>query len=235
MERTHLLQTLHTALRRTARGLLQELLPAVCLLCAEPAADHGLCPACCLAFPWQGPACTRCALPLQDETAGLCGTCRVSPPLLDRCWASMVYAGPAATLLRRYKFHQDLAAGRSLARLMQIAAPPWPVPWAVAVPLHSSRLRRRGYDQADQLLRELRLPRWDGLRRVRATPPQSERGAQARQHNLEGAFALTAMPPATVVLVDDVMTTGSTLHACAAVLRQGGCRQVQAWVCARVP
>lgn len=224
------------ALRSAGRWLLQELLPAACLVCGEPEVDsRGLCTDCCLEFPWQGAACQRCAMPLDVDDVSVCGHCRLSPPLLDACWASMVYSGPAATLLRRYKFHQDLAAGRTLAQLMQVAAPPWPLPLAVAVPLHDSRMCRRGYDQADQLLRQLRLPRWDGLRRVRATLPQSERGAKEREHNLDGAFALCAMPPASLLLVDDVMTTGSTLHACAAVLKQGGCRNVRAWVCARVP
>jgi ComF family protein len=103
-------------------------------------------------------------------------------------------------------------------------------------------LRRRGYDQALELAkplaRALQLPLvTDALVRVRATAPQSELDAEARQRNLRRAFACVegVELPDHVVLVDDVMTTGATLQAAAKTLLRAGVQRVDAWVCARVP
>ncbi|MBA8682226.1 ComF family protein [Stenotrophomonas tumulicola] len=223
-------------LRAPGSRLLGILLPPVCQVCGEPGEhDRELCGPCCLALPWHTDGCARCAAPLPEDASDICFRCEEMPPLLDHCWASLRYEDPVSALLLRYKFHQDLAAGRLLAQLMALSPPPWPLPPLVAVPLHGSRLRRRGYDQAGELARLIGAPRWHGLRRIRATLPQSERGADARRHNLDGAFAVRGPVPDAVVLVDDVMTTGSTLHACAEALRAAGCRDVSAWVCARVP
>ena len=111
----------------------------------------------------------------------------------------------------------------------------------VPLPLHQVRLRRRGFDQtlefARPLARILGIPlRDDLLVRVRDTAPQSRLDAPARRRNLRGAFAVrTDGPlPAHVALVDDVMTTGTTLHAAAEALRRAGVARVEAWVCARV-
>ena len=112
----------------------------------------------------------------------------------------------------------------------------------LAVPLSRARLRQRGYDQARELARPLAralgLPLLDdALRRLRDTAPQSSLDALARRRNLRGAFAAAfpAAPPARVLLIDDVMTTGATLHAAATALRRAGVHRVEAWVCARVP
>ena len=156
--------------------------------------------------------------------------------------AACLYDFPVDRLLPRFKFHRDLAAGRLLAQLMAEAFTPLQRPQAViALPLHRGRLRARGYDQALELARPLaralQLPLFEGaLRRTRATAPQSELSAMARHRNLRGAFACDCAPlPAHVALVDDVMTTGATLHAAAKALRRAGVVRVDAWVCARVP
>ncbi|WP_016851017.1 ComF family protein, partial [Xanthomonas citri] len=81
----------------------------------------------------------------------------------------------------------------------------------------------------------LQLPCQPLLRRVRATAPQSELDAAKRQRNLRDAFEVRGALPAHVALVDDVMTTGATLHAAAKALRKAGVQRVDAWVCARVP
>ena len=222
--------------RTLCATLLDSLLPPVCQICGEPGDhDRELCGDCSLALPWHTDGCSRCAAPLPEDARDLCFDCEEAPPLLDGCWASLRYEDPVSGLLLRYKFHSDLAAGRLMAQLMALSPPPWPQAPLVAVPLHCSRLRRRGYDQAAELVRLIGGARWSGLRRMRPTSPQSERSAEARRHNLDGAFAVVGDVPPAVVLVDDVMTTGSTLHACAQVLKEAGCAEVRAWVCARVP
>ncbi len=217
------------------------LLPPRCLLCREAASgEHDLCGSCAEALPWSGYACDRCALPLYE--AGTCGACLQYPPPLSATHAAFVYGFPLDRLLPRFKFHDDLAAGRLLSQLMGDALSHLPRPDALmAVPLHNSRLRSRGYDQALELAkplaRRLHIPLLrDVLVRRQQTRPQSELDAAARRRNLRGAFAVgIGQPlPLHVALVDDVMTTGATLHAAAKVLRRAGVLRVDAWVCARV-
>ena len=217
------------------------LLPPRCVVCGDagmPGRD--VCAACHAELPWQGHACPRCALPL--PVAQDCGHCLQHPSPLDAVHAVFDYAFPLDRLLPRFKFHQDFAAGRVLAQCMAERFAALPRPAAILpVPLHPSRLRRRGYDQALELARPLaralKLPLSTGLlQRRRATSAQSRLDAAARQRNLQGAFQLTAAAavPAHVVLLDDVMTTGATLHAAAQALRCAGAQRVEAWVCARV-
>jgi len=231
---------LRRLLQRLA-GLATQALPLRCLVCAEPGDDGlDLCPDCRRSLPVPPHACLRCALPLR--TPGTCGRCLQHPPPVQATRAAFVYRPPLDRLLPRHKFHRDLAAGRLLARLMAEAAAGWERPQAlVPIPLHHSRLRERGYDQALELARPLanalRLPvRADLLQRIRATSPQSELDAAARRRNLRGAFrASGGSVPDHVALVDDVMTTGATLHAAARALKRAGVARVDAWICARVP
>lgn len=230
-------------LRNDAAALLW---PGRCLACGEDGGEAiDLCGRCLSGLPWLGPACPHCALPLPGAQAPgvACGACQAAPPPLDRVHAACLYAFPLDRLLPRFKFHRDLAAGRLLAQLMAerfegLARPDALVP----VPLHRARLRQRGYDQALELARPLasalQLPlRPELLRRVRATAAQSELDRAARARNLRNAFraepALTV--PRHVALVDDVMTTGATLHAAAHALRAAGVARIDAWVCARAP
>jgi ComF family protein len=228
----------------------QALWPPRCLLCREPGADgRDLCAACAARLPWNRAACPRCALPLAaGETlpgmqAPTCGECLRRAPPLDRVRAAFIYGFPVDRLLPRLKFHGDLAAGRLLAAAMAAACADMPHPDALLpLPLARARLRRRGYDQALELAkplaRALDIPLLDGaLVRRRDTAPQSTLDAAARRRNLRGAFAVptSANMPTHVALVDDVMTTGATLHAAARALRRAGVARIDAWVCARAP
>lgn len=228
--------------RRWLQTLLRGALPGRCLVCREPgAAGLDLCPACTAALPWMPHACSRCAQPLPTGDP-VCGACLRRPPPLDTVIAAFDYGFPVDRLLPRFKFHRDLAAGALLGDCFTHATSSAMRPAAlVPIPLHTARLRERGYDQALELARMLArrhdLPlRTDLLRRVRATAPQSRLDAKARRRNLRNAFAVQHLPgmPAHVVLIDDVMTTGATLHAAARALRRAGVHRVDAWVCARV-
>ncbi|MGO1893618.1 MAG: double zinc ribbon domain-containing protein [Luteimonas sp.] len=231
-------------LRNDAARLLW---PGRCLACSEDAGEAiDLCPTCLDGLPWLGPACSHCALPLpgvQRPGASACGACLANPPPLAEVHAACLYAAPLDRLLPRFKFHHDLAAGRLLAQLMAEHCAALPKPDAlVPIPLHRARLRQRGYDQALELARPLAgvldiALRPELLRRVRATAQQSRLDAAARARNLRRAFQarIPAEAPAHVVLIDDVMTTGATLHAAAHALRSAGVQRVDAWVCARAP
>ncbi len=217
------------------------LLPARCLLCREPG-DRGrdLCAACCSGLPWAQTACPRCGRPL--PAGGLaCGRCPALASPSAQTRAALLYQPPVDHLLRRFKFHGDLAAGAVLAALMADALATADRPQAlVPVPLHRARLRQRGYDQALELARPLAaafgLPLHSRLlQRVRATAPQSELGAADRQRNVRGAFSAGPTPLRHLALVDDVMTTGATAQAAARALQVAGVARVDIWVCARVP
>ena len=202
---------------------------------------------------WALPAtCLACEAPADTETR-LCGPCHAllrpattTPLPAFSAYGGMVHAaftydGACAPLLTRYKFHDDLAAGRGLAALSLPVLRRAPRPEAlVPVPLHRQRLRERGHDQALGLARDwgrwLRLPVLaDGLRRVRNTRPQTELDAGGRRRNLAAAFSAGGPLPVHVALVDDVVTTGSTAGAAAGVLRCAGVERVDLWVVARAP
>jgi len=241
-------------LARFGRGLW----PPRCLVCGEAAGGRlDLCAACADALPWMPPACASCAMPLPAAApravtrAGapapgpgrLCSACQHDPPALSSVHAAFLYGFPLDRLLPRLKFHRDLAAGRLLAEAMAAAFCALPRPQAIVpVPLHRQRLRQRGYNQALELgrplARRLGVPlRRDLLRRTRDTAAQSRLDAGARTANLRDAFEVPGQlaPPPHVALVDDVMTTGATLHAAAEALLDAGAARVDAWVCARAP
>jgi ComF family protein len=225
--------------------LLRFVLPLHCLLCGGAGSDgRDLCTGCAGDLAANQPCCPACALPL-ESAAPLCGACLRKPPPFTRAWAPFRYDHPLDLLETRFKFAGDLAAGRVLAGLLAERAqrdrPALP-DLIVPVPLHVSRLRERGYNQALELARPLAralgVPlRHDLLLRRRATPPQTGLDASARRRNLAGAFELAApaaLPP-HVVLFDDVMTTGATLREGARLLRRGGATRVDVWALARAP
>ena len=233
---------IHTdGVRQRLGRLLGGLWPRHCLVCGEACPAESLCPACRRALPWNRSACQRCALPLPVSVAA-CGHCLRRPPPLTVVHAAFRYEIPLDRLLPRLKFHDDLAAGRLLGGLMAEALAGTERPDAlIPVPLHRRRLRSRGFDQtlelAVPLAHALRLPLMDDiLMRMRETAPQSRLDAAARRRNLRRAFAVRegGVLPTHVALVDDVMTTGATLHAAADALLRAGVKRVDAWVCARV-
>jgi ComF family protein len=218
------------------------LLAPRCLVCGEAGFDGlDLCPWCRVELPWNEPACARCALPL---AGGLdCPRCLADAPPFTRAHAAFRYEFPIDRLLPRFKFHADLAAGELLATLVHWSLDPAQWPQALLpVPLHRSRLRSRGYDQALELARalsrETQLPVLSSrLRRVRRTQAQTELGRNARRRNVFGAFALAPGPPlpAHVALVDDVLTTGATAGECAHLLLDAGVARVDLWTVASAP
>lgn len=225
---------------RIVELLADWLLPLRCRICAQ-SGDQGmdLCAACQRAAVANQQACPGCALPLPGGEQARCARCQKQAGLLAACHAGWRYGPTLDVLVRRYKFEQDLAAGAVLAGLMLQQPPPWLEGQVLMpVPLHRTRLAQRGYDQAHELACLLAtgcgLRCVAGLRRQQATAAQSGLDQAQRRRNLRGAFVCAGgRLPESVVLVDDVMTTGATLEAAARALMTGGVRQVRAWVAAR--
>lgn len=214
--------------------------PSRCLLCGAPGqAGLDICRACFDELPWLRHACGRCALPLRG-TGLVCGGCLAKPPGFDRTLALWHYLPPVVGLIHALKFQgrQDLA--RALGEMLAARLRPIPPPdCLVPVPLHPTRYRARGFNQALEIARpvasRLRIPLCPQLcRRLRPTQPQSLLAAQARRANLRGAFQATAdLSGRHIALIDDVLTTGATAHAAATALKQAGAAKVEVWVLAR--
>jgi ComF family protein len=195
-------------------------------------------------LPLTPPLCDRCGDPLPTWRANTgdnrCRRCRRMPRAIERARAVGDYDGALRAILQAFKYEGRRSLAVPLAAMMcrrgaDVLAGAWCV---VPVPLHRSRRRRRGFNQASDLARRLDLPVVHALRRVRATPTQTGLPAARRHRNVRGAFALArggdAIGGAIVVLVDDVSTTGATLDACARVLKEAGAREVRALTAARV-
>ncbi len=215
------------------------LLPARCVLCgAVGLPDLDLCAGCEADLPRNDHACASCALPLA-HAAPACGACLRKPPPYVAAFAPLRYRYPVDQLVQRLKFGGDLAVGRVLASLLRDAVPPdWPRPDRVLpMPLAHGRLRTRGCNQAQELARALPWRVDLGvLARIRETVPQSELDARARRANVRGAFlASDAVRGLSVVLLDDVITTGATVRAATKALLRAGAREIRVLAVARAP
>jgi ComF family protein len=229
------------SLRELVRGLSQAT-PARCEVCrAWPSVP--VCPACTASFAAARHRCTRCALAVPD-TVVLCGRCLRDPPPLDACHAAVSYGYPWSGLVGRFKFGGEPGwADTFAALLLRDAAARSLVAdarWLVPMPLSRQRLASRGFNQAHELARRLAPAKADPALAVRLvdTPAQVALDLPARQANVRGAFALEPARAAdvrgqTVLLVDDVMTTGASLFALAQVMREAGAASVSALVLAR--
>jgi ComF family protein len=231
-----------------AASLRDLVAPARCHWCAARTPGPPACNACAASLPWNDCACRACALPLVPGTepcgSRVCGECLASSPPQDRTWAAFTYDEPVAGQIVSLKFHGRLASGHVLGALLagRLAGRPEPLPeLLIPVPLHAARLRRRGYNQALELAREisrrLSIPLAAGAaRRVRSTGEQSRLDAVARRRNVRAAFEVdTIVRGRHVALLDDVITTGATVAELSRAARTAGASRIEVWAAARVP
>ena len=171
-----------------------------------------------------------------------CQSCRESPPAFDCVLSPYAFEGTLARAICLFKYRKCVALARPLAELMLVCKDKLPaVDLVLPVPLHPKRLRAREFNQslllADQIATRLGLPlSLHHLRRIRATPPQTELRRSARAENVKRAFApyqANALKDQRVLLIDDVLTTGATVNECAKALRQSGAKAVVVWTLAR--
>ena len=209
-----------------SRALAATLFPSICCLCGFPgeSADLDLCEVCREDLPWS-----------RDPLAGAVVAFHYAPPVDD--------------LIRQLKYHGINANARVLGVLLAraVAERGEALPrLLVPVPLHQARLRERGFNQAAALARYagrmLRVAHADGVvRRVRDTPSQTALSVNERHRNVRGAFAVNGergierlLEAGHVAVIDDVMTTGSTLAELKCLMLAVGVRRVDVWAVARV-
>jgi len=187
------------------------------------------------------PLCRRCGVELPSARRE-CG-CRARLKSLSRLRSAVAYEGPIERAVHRFKYEgwRRLAVPLALLIAERLAVEGVSAPWVVSVPLHPQRLGQRGFNQAELLARELRRRLALGspagvLVRTRPTPPQVGQDRKRRFENVAGAFVWKggAIEAESILLVDDVATTGATLDACASALRAAGSGPVTGVSVARV-
>jgi ComF family protein len=241
------------AAKGAANTLLDWVYPRHCYDCGTAMPEGGgryLCSACTADLAGvriAPPVCDRCGLPMSDEIAPgtLCVTCRAERRSMDAARAFVAYLRPATSLIWHFKFRGAWFLGPRIMETMFDRG--WApgglgtVQLVVPVPLHARRRRERGYDQA-ALLARVAADRLGGrlvrrvLVRTRYTSQQSRLPMRRRWDNVRGAFAVRrprVVEGRTVLLVDDVLTTGGTADECARVLKRAGAARVEVLTLAR--
>lgn len=234
-----------------AQNISKIVFPYFCSIC-ECKSDQSmdLCSICTKLLPWIQDRCYRCGVRLEQiDEAVTCKQCQENPPKFDRLCALFDYVPPAINLVTGLKFGRRLAFGRVLGELFsdQILEEwysPDTLPEAIIpVPLHPVRIRNRGYNQAMELLypikKRIGIPVYDDLcQRLRNTKPQSGLVAELRKQNLQNAFAINKrkirkLKLQHIAIMDDVVTTGSTVSAISAILKDAGILQIDIWCICR--
>lgn len=237
-------------MRRFFTALLDLLLPSFCLACDKPlgsAPELLFCPDCLKRLTFiHSPLCPCCGRVYLVAAGGdhLCGACLAAPRHFTRARALFLYEEPLKEVIHRFKYQGKTACLPSFARFAKnhpLLADLEGVDRIVPVPLHPSRLRERGFNQALLLARALfpKDPRIipSLLIRSRPTEPQANFNGAARRTNLKNAFAVVGpqlLAGKKILLVDDVFTTGTTANECARVLKKAGAAEVVVLTLARV-
>lgn len=228
------------------QALLSNLLPQRCLWCKQPTRpSQSLCSDCQPYIPRLQGCCQCCAEPLPVDVR-LCGRCQQQPPLFDCIISPFIYSPPIDQWLQRLKYQHQLSSLPFLIEaLLQVihqryVAATLPT-LLLPLPLHHWRLRRRGFNQAVEitrgLSRQLHIAQdYTACQRRRATDTQTQLSKRQRQRNLHEAFRVSLDPAvAHVAIVDDVVTTTTTVNELARSLKQAGVARVDVWCVARTP
>lgn len=223
------------------------LLPTICLLCHQyHRGKYAICMSCESELPLLGPTCPTCARPCADlvdtpNNIASCGKCLTSMPYLDHVIAAYRFEEPLRSLMHTFKYREGFYLSGFIAHLMSNTnklALLKNTECLIPIPMHRSRLKQRGFNQAAVLARALsqssNIPyKINACKKIRNTIPQAELKAKERAHNLKDAFQANRIKYSNVTLVDDLLTTGHTANELAKTLKEQGVSTVNLWCCAR--
>jgi len=228
--------------------LFDSALPHLCILCGYTTANTCLiCNPCQRDLPALPHSCRQCAqfLRFTDISQLKCGACLSEAPPFDVTHALFPYESPVDSLITKLKFQQQILYAKAFAELMakriktdwyrHQALPDLIIP----IPLHPARLKERGFNQSLEIARHLaksiKLPLdYQGIKRIKPTLAQSGLSAGARKRNIMQGFSVSGnYHGLNIALVDDVVTTGSTVQECSRMLKKSGAASVHIWCCAR--
>jgi ComF family protein len=232
------LKSIHHALALNSRlKIIRSFMQQDCVLCNAASGAHMLCLACYAGLPRITNACPQCAAHSNGE---ICGACLTHPPTYDRAFAALDYTFPVDKLIQTLKYGHQLALAHLLGEISAVALRAMPRPDRILpMPLHPTRLRERGFNQAHEIAKVIAKKLGVALdshlaTRIVNTPSQATLGLGARLKNVKGAFACGHdVTNQHIALVDDVMTSGATLNELAKTLKQAGAREISIWVVAR--
>ena len=235
----------HSCSAGLIRRLISTFYPPRCILCGSPGfSDMDICEVCYHDLPWIGSACTQCAIPLAKHSGDhlKCGLCLKKPPAFDRSLSLFSYEKEAVTLIHQLKFNEKLPVSRLLGGMLAdvvqrsgIELPDCILP----VPLYKKRLKQRGFNQSTELARPVAnafsIPLdLQSVNRVRDTQSQTGLDKKQRRKNIRAAFEIVEpLHVKHVAIVDDVVTTTSTVNELARTLKRAGVVRVDVWSIAR--
>ncbi|HEY1144038.1 MAG TPA: ComF family protein [Sphingomicrobium sp.] len=224
--------------------ILDFALPARCSGCGTIVGEvHSFCPDCWTQIEFLGESgCTTCGMPLEATEAEHCGACIARPPRIARTRSAVAYGDLSRRIAISLKYGRKVALARTMARYMAPLLAANEDAILVPVPLHRTRLWMRGFNQSALVATELGkatglTSRPALLKRVRRTPALKGMTLSQRKKVVSGAFRVAPsadLEGRTVVLIDDVLTTGSTANACAKALKRAGAERVELISWARV-
>ena len=222
------------------KKIIDLIYPARCPLCGDIVMPRGqlACPECMTAAPYvTEPMCKKCGKPLQDEIEEYCSDCRTKEHSYDKGLALFAYDDMVKQSISRFKYEnkREYAGfyGHEMVLRLGTEIRSWKADAIIPIPLHRSRQRYRGYNQSELIAevvgRELQIPLYTHLvMREKKTIAQKKLNHGERQNNLKRAFKISQndVKLDTVILLDDIYTTGSTIDAVAAILKNTGVKQV---------
>jgi ComF family protein len=220
------------------------LLPPTCILCGDKGdKNNDLCAACYGDLIPNSPRCYRCASDFEAPglATGLCPVCTLNPPAFDETFAPFAHSQAIRHLILNLKFRHHSPSARLLGSLLanyvkKAAELPDCI---IPIPLHKNRYRERGFNQSIEIAKIvstlLNIPLdTTSCIRERDTEHQVGLSGYARSENIKNAFSVRATLQAKhIAIIDDVMTTGSTVQALSMALKKAGCHRVQVWVCSK--
>jgi len=225
-------------------AILNLLFPLTCILCNSLVRERRwgpVCPQCWNRMqPIEPPFCSQCGMPA-PFIEGLCGACRLQEHAFDFARSVLVFNDPLREVIHHLKYSDRVSLARPLGNLLCecLEREGFQAHVVLPVPLHRRRERQRGFNQAgliaEALTKRNRTVDTSTLRRRKNTPSQTGLSRSQRALNLAGAFEVRGRVPECVLVIDDVYTTGSTLHEIAKTLKRHGAKRVEVLTVARVP